>query len=100
MMQHIDYFKKNFDMIFFDTPPVLAVTDSSLLGTKVTVCCLLYGHIHTDREIAARAVNTIQNVGIKVLGVVFKRHQPHQQVRKLRLLQVLLSLLQIKNRLI
>jgi tyrosine-protein kinase Etk/Wzc len=70
MMQHIDYFKKNFDMIFFDTPPVLAVTDSTLLGTKVDGVLLVIRAHHTDREIAVRSVSTLQNVGIKVLGVV------------------------------
>jgi len=70
MMQHIEYFKKNYDIIFFDTPPVLAVTDAALLGTKVDGVILVIKAHHTDREVAVRAVNSVQNVGVKVWGVV------------------------------
>jgi Mrp family chromosome partitioning ATPase len=57
-------------MIFFDTPPVLAVTDSMLLGSKVDGVLLVIKAHHTDKEVAVRAVNSIRNIGIKVLGVV------------------------------
>ncbi len=70
MMQHIEYFKKNYDIIFFDTPPVLAVTDAALLGTKVDGVILVIKAHHTDKEVAVRAVNSVQNVGVKVWGVV------------------------------
>jgi capsular exopolysaccharide synthesis family protein len=70
MVQHIEYFKKNYDIIFFDTPPVFAVTDATLLGTKVDGVMLVIKAHHTDKEIAARAVASIQNVGVKVWGVV------------------------------
>jgi len=70
MMQHLEYFKKHYDMIFFDTPPVLAVTDSMLLGSKVDGVLLVIKAHHTDKEVAVRAVNSIRNIGIKVLGVV------------------------------
>jgi tyrosine-protein kinase Etk/Wzc len=70
MVQHIDYFKKHFDMIFFDTPPVFAVTDATLLGTKVDGVLLVIKAHHTDKEIAVRAVTSIQNVGVKVWGVI------------------------------
>ena len=70
MVQHIDYFKKNFDIVFFDTPPVFAVTDATLLGTKVDGVLLVIKAHHTDKEIAVRAVTSMQNVGVKVWGVV------------------------------
>jgi capsular exopolysaccharide synthesis family protein len=70
MVQHIEYFKKRFDIIFFDTPPVFAVTDATLLGTKVDGVLLVIKAHHTDKEIAMRAVASIQNIGVKVWGVV------------------------------
>jgi capsular exopolysaccharide synthesis family protein len=70
MVQHIEHFKKNFDMVFFDTPPVFAVTDATLLGTKVDGVLLVIKAHHTDKEIAARAVRSMQNVGVTVWGVV------------------------------
>jgi capsular exopolysaccharide synthesis family protein len=70
MLQHIEYFKKNYDVVFFDTPPVFAVTDATLLGTKVDGVILVIKAHHTDKEIAIRAIASIQNVGVKVWGVV------------------------------
>jgi capsular exopolysaccharide synthesis family protein len=70
MVQHIEYFKKHYDIVFFDTPPVFAVTDATLLGTKVDGVILVIKAHHTDKEIAVRAVTSIQNVGVKVWGVI------------------------------
>ena len=70
MMQHIEYFKKHFEIIFFDTPPVFAVTDATLLGTKVDGALMIVKAHHTDKDIVVRAVNSMQNVGVTVWGVV------------------------------
>ncbi len=70
MSQHIEYFKSRFDIVFFDTPPIVAVTDATLLGTRLDGALLVIRSHHTDREIATRAINTLTNVGIKILGTV------------------------------
>jgi capsular exopolysaccharide synthesis family protein len=70
MVQHIEYFKKNYDMIFFDTPPIVAVTDSTLLGKKVDGVLLVIKSRHSDREFVSRALTTLHNVGVKVWGVI------------------------------
>jgi polysaccharide biosynthesis transport protein len=70
MMQHIDYFKKHYDMVFFDTPPIVAVTDATLLGKKVDGVLVVIKSRHSDREFVSRAVNTLINVGVKVWGVI------------------------------
>lgn len=70
MAQHLEYFKKHFDIVFFDTPPVVAVTDASLLASKTDGAMLVVKSRHTDREVAVRAVKSLQNVGAKLVGVV------------------------------
>jgi capsular exopolysaccharide synthesis family protein len=65
------YFRQNFDMVFFDTPPIVAVTDSTLLGTKMDGLLLVIKSHHTDRDIALWAVNSLRKVGIRILGSVF-----------------------------
>ncbi len=70
MAQHLEYFRNHFDIIFFDTPPVVAVTDASLLASKSDGAMLVVKSRQTDREIAARAVKSLQNVGAKLVGVV------------------------------
>ncbi len=70
MFQHINYFKEHFDMIFYDTPPIVAVTDATLLGTKLDGVLLVIRSHHTDREISLRALRMLSNVKVKTLGVV------------------------------
>ena len=57
-------------MVFFDTPPVVAVTDATLLATKVDGVLLIVKSHHTDRDVALRAINILNNVGVKVMGAV------------------------------
>jgi polysaccharide biosynthesis transport protein len=70
MMQHIDYFKKHYDMVFFDTPPIVAVTDAALLGKKVDGILLVIKSHHSDRELVSRALTTLNNIGIKIWGAI------------------------------
>jgi polysaccharide biosynthesis transport protein len=70
MTQHIEYFKKHYDMIFFDTPPIVAVTDATLLGKKVDGVLLVIKSHHSDREFVSRALTTLNNVGVKVWGAI------------------------------
>jgi capsular exopolysaccharide synthesis family protein len=70
MAHHIEYFRSHFDIVFFDTPPIVAVTDATLLGTKLDGVLLIIRSHHTDRQVATRAIVTLRNVGVKVLGAV------------------------------
>ncbi len=70
MGHHIEYFRSNFDMVLFDTPPVLAVTDAALLGNKTDGVVLVVRSNHTAREPIRRATAALRNVGIKTLGTV------------------------------
>jgi tyrosine-protein kinase Etk/Wzc len=66
----VDYFRQNFDMVFFDTPPIVAVTDAALLGTKLDGIMLVVKSHHTDRDVVSRALNALMNVNVKILGTV------------------------------
>lgn len=68
--QILDYFRSEYDMIFFDTPPIVAVTDATLLGTKMDGLLVVVKSHHTDRDIVLRAVNILRKVGVRVVGAV------------------------------
>jgi capsular exopolysaccharide synthesis family protein len=70
MEKFLVYFRQNFDIVFFDTPPVIAVTDSTLLGTKMDGLLLIIKSHHTDRDIAMWAGNSLRKVGVRLLGTV------------------------------
>jgi capsular exopolysaccharide synthesis family protein len=71
MEKLLAYFRSNFHVIFFDTPPIIAVTDSTLLGTKMDGLLMVIKSHHTDRDIALGAVTSLRNVGVRILGCVF-----------------------------
>ncbi|NLE02628.1 MAG: polysaccharide biosynthesis tyrosine autokinase [Fibrobacter sp.] len=70
MMLLIEYFRNNFDIIFFDTPPIIAVTDATLLASKTDGLILVVKSHHTDKDVALRAINNLNHVGVKILGTV------------------------------
>lgn len=61
------------DVILFDSPPVLAVTDAMVLGARVDGVVMVYETGSTRREEAKRSVAELQRVGANVLGVVMNR---------------------------
>lgn len=70
MSKLIEYFKEAFDVVFFDTPPIVAVTDATLLSKKMDGLLLVVRSNHTDRMMASRAIGNVKNVGVNVIGTV------------------------------
>lgn len=60
-----------YDYIFIDTPPVLAVTDAVALAPKVTGLVLMARQDYTKAENIRLALEDLNHVGAKVLGVLF-----------------------------
>lgn len=61
------------DMVIFDAPPVLAVTDASLLATMVAGTLLIVDISRTNREMAKRAKEQLDQVRANVVGLVANR---------------------------
>lgn len=68
--QQIAHFREHYDMIFFDTPPIVAVTDATIIGKKMDGLLIVIKSHHTDREILTRAITILKNVGVNVVGTV------------------------------
>jgi len=58
------------DLVLFDAPPVVAVTDAAVLGTKVDGVLLVVRAGHTRREHAQRAKELLERVHVRVIGAV------------------------------
>jgi non-specific protein-tyrosine kinase len=61
------------DVVIFDSPPVLAVTDAAVLGRQVDGVVLVVDARRTRELVLARAVSDLQNTGANVLGIVLNR---------------------------
>ena len=62
--------KQKYDVILFDTPPVIAVTDAAVLASKVDGVILVVKSGQTDREAAFRASVLLKNVKTRLLGAL------------------------------
>lgn len=62
--------KKEYRYILFDTPPVIAVTDATILATKLdgVVLCVRAGK--TSLAVSRRTLQTLRNVKARVLGCI------------------------------
>ena len=58
------------DIVLFDAPPVAAVTDAAVLGTKVDGVLLVVCAGRTRRERALRAKELLERVHVRVVGAV------------------------------
>ena len=65
------------DVILFDSPPALAVTDAPVLARQVDGVLLIVDAGATRRQWATSAQETLNKVGAKVLGVALNRLKPN-----------------------
>lgn len=59
-----------FDLVIYDAPPVLSVTDAQILATKVDGTILVVRENKTEKEAVRQAVGLIQHVRAKIIGTV------------------------------
>jgi capsular exopolysaccharide synthesis family protein len=62
--------KQQFDYIFFDAPPIMGISDASVLAGEVDGVLLVIQHRKHPRGVAQRAKGLIEHAGGKLLGVV------------------------------
>lgn len=70
MEQFFEEAKEVYDIIIFDTPPVLAVTDAQVLANKCDGTVLVVSSGKTEIESAQKTKELLTNAQGKILGVV------------------------------
>ncbi|MDC3416614.1 CpsD/CapB family tyrosine-protein kinase [Aquibacillus salsiterrae] len=70
MAKLIEDAKQNYDLVMFDTPPVLAVTDAQILANSCDGTVLVVRSKQTENEAAEKAHELLKHAKAKVLGVV------------------------------
>jgi non-specific protein-tyrosine kinase len=76
MVKLIARLKEEADVILFDTPPSLAVTDASVLAAQTDGVVLVTDVGRTRRNLAKESVERFQQVGVNLFGVVLNRLKP------------------------
>jgi capsular exopolysaccharide synthesis family protein len=70
MESFIAKLKENFDVVLFDSPPVIAVTDAAILCSKVDSTFLVISSGQTNRDAIGRAKSLLDNVNANVAGAL------------------------------
>jgi capsular exopolysaccharide synthesis family protein len=70
MMDLIRLLDTRFDIVLYDTPPILGVSDAAVTAREVGTSILVIQHRRYPRNMTKRASQIIENAGGKLLGVV------------------------------
>jgi len=62
--------KSRFDLVLIDSPPILGVSDASVLANEADLTMIVVQHRKLPRHMLLRVKQTVENVGGKVIGVV------------------------------
>jgi non-specific protein-tyrosine kinase len=76
----IEMLTKRADLVLFDAPPVIAVTDAALLAVKLDALLLVMRAGATRRDHAERAKELLQRIGVRILGVALTNAQTDAQM--------------------
>lgn len=75
MREWLRMVRARFDVVVVDTPPALAVTDSTILGVLADGVVLTLRAGKVTREDSRLCRDRLRYAGVKVLGVVLNRHR-------------------------
>lgn len=70
MSELIQDVKQRFDLVLVDSPPILGVSDASVLASEVDLTMLVVQHRKLPRNMLMRVKQAVENVGGHVIGVV------------------------------
>ena len=73
MLEGLEHLKSIFDIIIFDTPPSLLVTDSAIIARIVDSTIIVTEYNQTKKEDLEKVKKDIENVGGKIAGVVVNK---------------------------
>lgn len=70
MSELIQDVKQRFDLVLVDSPPILGVSDASVLASEVDLTMVVVQHRKLPRNMLLRVKQAVENVGGNVIGVV------------------------------
>jgi capsular exopolysaccharide synthesis family protein len=70
MSELVQDVKQRFDLVLVDSPPILGVSDASVLASEVDLTMIVVQHRKLPRNMLLRVKQAVENVGGNVIGVV------------------------------
>ncbi len=69
----LSFFKRRYDMLIIDTPPILPATDALLLASQTDGVVLVTKANATDRRMVKKVVDQIRNAQANLIGIVLNQ---------------------------
>lgn len=73
MEKLIEFLESTADLIFFDTPPVLPVTDAPVLAARLDGVLLVVSAGDVSREAVIQAKKALEKVNARILGIILNK---------------------------
>ena len=70
MIDLIQQVRSSYDMVFFDSPPILGVSDASVIASSVDLTLVVVQHRRFPRAMLQRVKQGLTNVGARIVGCV------------------------------
>jgi capsular exopolysaccharide synthesis family protein len=76
LKEFIEEAKEDYELIIFDSPPILSTADAAILGSKVDGVLLVYRVGTVSRGLLKRATSQLKQVKSHILGVILNGLKP------------------------
>ena len=76
MSKLVKQLENEWDMVLFDSPPIVAVTDASMISAEIDSIALVVKAGQTDKAAVDRALDTISNVKAPLIGAILNGANP------------------------
>lgn len=71
----VEELMKKYDLVIFDTPPIISVTDAAVLSSIVNGVILVVSIGQAEKNMVKRACSLLAKVNARILGVVVNREK-------------------------
>ncbi len=75
----LNKWKKQYDIVILDSPPIMTVSDSRILATEVEETLLVASYGETNRHMIAQASELLKQLSIRALGYILNKVDIHKE---------------------
>jgi capsular exopolysaccharide synthesis family protein len=76
LKEFIEEAKNDYDLVLFDSPPILSTADAAILGSKMDGVLLVYRLGTVSRGLLKRSTSQLEQVNCRILGVILNGMKP------------------------
>lgn len=79
MKELLNKWKKEYDIVLLDSPPLMTVSDSRILASEVEETLLVASYGETNRHMIAQTSELLKQLSIKALGYILNKVDIHKE---------------------